>query len=114
MNRNLTGLPAWLIQRLSALYMTLVTLLMVAGWPFFGADSYEQWLGLIAHPVIGMMLILFFIALFFHAWVGMRDVILDYLGRWPLIRLTALGVLGCWLMVMGGWMVRVFVRVMVI
>jgi len=114
MSQHLSGLPAWLVQRLSALYMALVTLFLVIGWPFYGPVNYEQWLALFSHPVIGITLILFFVALFLHSWIGMRNVILDYLGGRPLLRLVALGLLGGWLIAMGIWMARVFVRVIVI
>ncbi len=72
------GLRAWLLQRLSAAYLALFTLL-ASGWLLFGeAVDYAAWRELLGTPWISVVMALFFLSLFFHAWVGIRDVLMDY------------------------------------
>ena len=46
-----------------------------------------------------------------HAWVGIRDVILDYVRR-PLLRLTLLALLWAWLLALAVWLLRILIGVM--
>ena len=72
------GLRAWLLQRLSAAYLALFTILAV-GWLLFGEPvDHAAWRQLLGTPWISVLTVLFFMALFFHAWVGIRDVLMDY------------------------------------
>lgn len=107
MNTYLTGLPAWLVQRLSALYMILFTLFAAAGWWLSVPLEFTAWRSLFAHPVVSVATAMFFLALLLHAWVGMRDVILDYAGRFPAIRLMLLVLLGGWLIMLALWLLRI-------
>ena len=112
MSQHLTGLPAWLVQRLSALYMVLFCLLLSVTWIIHAPLDYEKWHLLFSRPVTGVAVALFFIALLSHIWVGIRDVILDYLGGWPWLRLISLALLGGWLIALGIWVSRVLIVVM--
>jgi succinate dehydrogenase / fumarate reductase membrane anchor subunit len=112
MNQHLSGLPAWLVQRLSALYMAFFTLLLMVSWFINTPPNYAKWLGFFSHPLSGVAAMLFFIALLLHIWVGVRDVILDYLGGWPWLRLLSLTLLGGWLIALGLWVARVLITVM--
>jgi succinate dehydrogenase / fumarate reductase membrane anchor subunit len=55
----------------------------------FQPVGYAQWREWFSHPIVNVAAALFFVALSMHAWVGMRDVILDYLHK-PVWRFTAL------------------------
>lgn len=106
MNQYLSGLPAWVVQRLSALYMTLFTL-MATGWYLSAPPlDYASWRELFAQPVVSVMTAMFFLALLLHAWIGIRDVILDYAGRYPVLRLGLLSLLGGWLIAIAIWVIR--------
>lgn len=107
MNQYLSGLPAWLVQRLSALYMLVFTLLALAWYLLAPAADYASWRALFAQPVIAIMTAMFFLALLLHAWIGVRDVILDYAGGHPALRLVLLTLLGGWLIAMAFWVIRV-------
>lgn len=110
MNQYLSGLPAWLIQRLSALYMLLFVLILPLWW--LGAEvGYERWHGLFASLPGGIAWGVFFLALLWHAWVGIRDIILDYLGYRPRLRLLMLSLLGGWLLALGLWGMRILLGV---
>ena len=109
MTRTLTGLPAWLVQRVSAVYMLLF---IVFACLHFIADppaSYEAWDAWISAPAISIATLLFFAALLLHAWVGLRDVILDYVHP-PAVRVCALVLLGLGLAAMAAWILQILLR----
>jgi succinate dehydrogenase / fumarate reductase membrane anchor subunit len=100
--RVFAGQRAFLLQRLTA----LVLLAYVAGAALrlaFGAPlSLEQWRGWAAHPAGAALIALLAAALLLHAWVGVRDVVLDYVK--PLgLRLAVLGMAAAVLAFLGLW-----------
>lgn len=109
MSQYLSGLPAWLVQRLSALYLVLFTLAAMIWWWVTPPLDYAAWRALIASPVSGVAITMAFLALLLHSWVGIRDVILDYAGRNAGIRLLLLALLGGWLIAQAVWLVRLLV-----
>ena len=112
MNRLLTGMRAWLVQRLSAVYMAIFSVATVITLVVTPISGYQDWLSLMAQPVVAAACSLFVIALLLHSWVGIRDVILDYVPSLTL-RLILLSLLGAWLMLLGLWAVRILLRVMI-
>ena len=108
--RGANGLRPWLLQRLSAAYLAgflVFALFLLAAGP---APGYRAWHDWVAGPLVNTALALFFLALVIHAWVGARDVILDYVG--PLFLRVALLVLMA-LMLLGSllWSLRVLFSV---
>ncbi len=102
----ITGLRAWLLQRFSAIYLLLFFLFALAYFVFFPPDSYQAWHDWITSPAISIATMIFFAALLLHAWVGLRDVILDYVK--PLgVRVGALALLGVGLLIVAMWVARV-------
>ena len=100
------GLKAWLVQRLSAVYMVLyllVAIFYLAGSPPHG---YSEWKAFIATPAASVATLLLFAMVLLHAWVGVRDVVMDYVHPCAL-RLTALVLVAGALVAMGVWVVRV-------
>lgn len=84
------ALSAWLVQRLSALYMLLFVLYALAAWLIVQPAGYDAWRAWALGAPMRLPGLLFFAALLAHAWIGLRDVILDYVHPVPL-RLGALG-----------------------
>ncbi len=72
------GIRTWEIQRLSALYLALFVLWLVAHLLFDPPRSYREWHDWVAQPAVKSAFMLFFTALLAHVWVGMRDVFMDY------------------------------------
>ena len=104
-----TGLPAWLVQRASAVYMLLFVLFLLGFFWLHPLHSYAEWKSWVARPSITLALALFFAALLSHMWVGLRDVLLDYARpaglRQALLWLVALGLCAsaaivAWLLIM--------------
>lgn len=72
------GVRDWLIQRVAGAYLALYTLLLLAylalHWPV-EKTSWAEWFRL---PGMRVATLLAFGALFLHAWVGMRNIFMDY------------------------------------
>lgn len=109
MRRAVSGLRAWLVQRVSAVYMLLFLVFVLAHFLLDLPRSYLAWHTWIANPVVSIAAFIFFAALLAHMWVGLRDVILDYVK--PLaVRVGALALLALGLIGLGAWVIRILWR----
>ena len=73
------GLGDWLLQRLTALAMAVYTVLVLAGVAMVQPQGFEGWRHFFTGAFMRIATMLFFVALIYHAWVGMRDILMDYL-----------------------------------
>lgn len=105
MKWGLGGFNPWFLQRASAVYMLGYFLVALALFAWCPPQGYEQWQGWMSHPLAWGATALFFPALFMHIWVGVRDVILDYVHPVAL-RIVALAALGCALISLTLWVFR--------
>ena len=78
------GLRDWLLQRITAIVMALYTLAFVAFVLAATPASYEDWRTAFAHPAVKISTFLFLMSAFFHAWVGVRDIFMDYVKPFAL------------------------------
>jgi succinate dehydrogenase / fumarate reductase, membrane anchor subunit len=72
------GLRDWLAQRITGAIMALYALvaaLLLLSRPRF---TYEAWQGLFAQGWMRIATLLFMASLAWHAWVGARDILMDY------------------------------------
>ena len=105
MSRAAQGLRAWLLQRFTALY--LAGYLVVVLWLVTSRDTFAHadWRSLLGSPAMGVATALAALAILLHAWVGVRDVLIDYVHaiwlRLLFMAVTALVLLGSLL-----WTVR--------
>ncbi len=108
MSRKASGLRAWILQRLSAVYLALFLIYAALAWLPSPPASHAVWRAWVVDPWVGIAILLFFLSLLLHAWIGIRDVLIDYVrpigARLTLLTLTGLGLLGC-----GLWVLRVVV-----
>ena len=72
------GLSAWLLQRLTAVVMAAYTVFMGALVVWCPPASWADWKGLFTGSFVRLATMLFILALLYHAWVGVRDIIMDY------------------------------------
>jgi len=72
------GWKDWLAQRATAVVMALYTLLLLGIAMYQGGIDYATWTALFAHPAFRIATLLFGLALLWHAWIGMRDIWMDY------------------------------------
>jgi len=80
------GVKDWLVQRLSAVVMIVYTLFMTAYLLWHPVTNFADWQALFHSLPVRLLSLLFLLSLFFHAWVGMRDIFMDYVHP-TLIRL---------------------------
>jgi succinate dehydrogenase / fumarate reductase membrane anchor subunit len=72
------GLTSWLLQRMSAIVLACYALFM-AGWLLaHPRPDYAAWTGLYSASAMRSFTLLVLLALFLHAWVGVRDTVMDY------------------------------------
>ena len=72
------GVADWLAQRLTAVVMFLYTLLALGIVLWHGGLDHAAWRGLFASQLFRIVTFLFMVALAYHAWVGMRNISMDY------------------------------------
>jgi succinate dehydrogenase / fumarate reductase membrane anchor subunit len=72
------GLKDWLVQRVTALVMAIYSVVLVVLLLLCPPQDFAQWRGLFANQAMRVATIVFFLSLFWHAWVGMRDILMDY------------------------------------
>ncbi len=72
------GLRGWLVQRVSAGVMAAYALFM-GGWVLLNWPAgYHAWTSLFSSSVVRSFTLLALLAMFMHAWVGVRDIVMDY------------------------------------
>lgn len=72
------GLRDWLVQRVTAVVMAVYTLVL-AGYLMLQPDSgYDTWVYLFSGNVMRTFSMLFLLSVFYHAWIGVRDIVMDY------------------------------------
>jgi len=85
-----TGLSAWWWQRVTAVYLAAF---LAIGLIWLAVDppaDYAQWRGWLGAPGTRVALVLFVVAVAVHAFVGVRDIFMDYVPRGA-VRVAALG-----------------------
>lgn len=106
MRKAVTGLRAWLVQRMSAVYMLFFIIFLLTHFVLDPPKSYPAWRDWMLSPGVNISASVFFAALLAHTWVGIRDVIMDYVH--PIaVRVIALALLGLGLTGVGAWVIRI-------
>ncbi len=72
------GLGEWLLQRLTAVVMAFYTVGLVAYLALHPPADHAHWKELFSGAATRLATMLFFASLLYHAWVGMRDIVMDY------------------------------------
>ena len=91
------GVRDWLMQRVTAVVMALY-LLLLAGFLLTQQPlTHAGWRDFFSCGLVRLATFLFLLSLFLHAWVGMRDIFMDYVKpvaiRLPLEVLTILALI---------------------
>lgn len=106
MSRRATGLRAWFLQRATAIYLLFFIVILLQHLIVNPPQDFGAWQGWVAQPLIGLGLLLFFASLLLHAWVGFRDVLIDYVHP-TAIRITLLTLLGFVLFGCALWVLQI-------
>ncbi|MDE2428647.1 MAG: succinate dehydrogenase, hydrophobic membrane anchor protein [Burkholderiales bacterium] len=105
------GLRDWLAQRVTAIVMALYTILLLVLFLTGNDFSYEGWSGIFAHQWFKMATFAVCVALLYHAWVGMRDVWMDYITHNVFVRLVFQVATILWLIACAGYAAQILWRV---
>ncbi len=102
MSRQASGLRAWLLQRVTAVYIGLFLVWLLAILLFDPPADGAAWRAWIARPLVSVAFALSIGGVALHAWVGIRDVLIDYLH--PLFwRVLALSLAAFYILASAVW-----------
>ena len=104
------GMRTWIMQRLTAVYMLLYLLSLAYMLSRQLPLEYAQWRALFAHPFANISTGLFFYALLYHAWVGIRDILIDYV-HWSPLRFLLWTLVTLVLVALGIWVTMILYAV---
>jgi succinate dehydrogenase / fumarate reductase, membrane anchor subunit len=103
------GMRDWLSQRVTAVLMALFTLVLLAQVLLGGDMGYDRWAAIFSAQWMKLLTMVVFVALGWHAWVGVRDIWMDYVK--PVGTRLVLQVLSIvWLIGCTGWAIQVLWR----
>ena len=104
------GLRDWLSQRVTAILMALFTLALLAQVIFSkGPIGYDKCAGIFSAQWMKVLTFSVIISLAWHAWVGLREIVMDYVH--PVGLRLVLQVAGIvWLVGCAGWGIQVLWR----
>ena len=72
------GMKDWLVQRISGavmvVYSIMLAVVLMTGMPM----SYTVWKSVFASGWMRIATLLFVVSLAWHAWIGARDILMDY------------------------------------
>jgi succinate dehydrogenase / fumarate reductase, membrane anchor subunit len=103
------GLRDWLSQRVTAALMALFTVVLILQVLFGGPLDYDRWAGIFSRQWMRVLTFSVIVALLIHAWVGMRDIWMDYVKP-VVLRLTLQMLTIVWLVGCAGWAIQVLWR----
>jgi len=72
------GLRDWLMQRITAVLMALYCVALAGYLLMQPYLDYGIWTALFSSLPVRTITLLFLLSLFYHAWVGIRDIVMDY------------------------------------
>jgi succinate dehydrogenase / fumarate reductase membrane anchor subunit len=100
------GLRDWLAQRLTAIVMALYTFLFVVVLVASPKLDYEVWRHLFSPQWMKLATLLFLLSVYYHAWVGIRNIFMDYVKHGGL-RLALYALVIAALVAYTGWSVQI-------
>jgi len=103
------GMRDWLSQRITAGLMALFTIVLLVQVLFGGPLGYDSWAGIFASQWMKVLTFVVILALAWHAWVGVRDIWMDYVKP-VAVRLVLHVFTIVWLVGCVGWTVQVLGR----
>lgn len=113
MNRTIVGahygLKDWLAQRVTGVIMAVYVVAILINVLSGATASAESWRALMSGGFMRFATFIFIVSLCYHAWVGVRDIWMDYVKhaalRLTLHVLTILSLVGC-----AGWAIQIIWR----
>ncbi|VXC74074.1 succinate dehydrogenase, hydrophobic membrane anchor protein [Massilia sp. 9I] len=100
------GVKDWLAQRVTAIVMAVFTVVLLVSFLTGQNFSYEGWAGLFSRQWFKLFALVTFLGLFYHAWVGIRDIWMDYVKNAG-VRLILMLATIFWLIACAAWTVQI-------
>ena len=100
------GMRDWLAQRVTAIVMAVYTVILLALFLTAHDFSREAWAGIFNMQWFKAATFVTFVCLFYHVWVGVRDIWMDYVKSVGL-RLTLQIATILWLIACAVWSVQI-------
>lgn len=72
------GLRDWLIQRITATVMVVYCVALAVYLSLQPRLGYDAWTLLFSNQLMHAFTMLFLLCLYYHAWIGVRDIVMDY------------------------------------
>ncbi len=72
------GVREWLIQRVTAVVIAVYCIALGGYLLLRPGVDYEIWAQLFFAQPMRLLTLLFLLSLFYHAWIGMRNIVMDY------------------------------------
>ncbi|TDK65521.1 succinate dehydrogenase, hydrophobic membrane anchor protein [Sapientia aquatica] len=104
------GMRDWLAQRVTAIVMAIYTVILFVKFLTASDFSYVGWASMFAEQWFKLVTFVVLMSLFFHAWVGVRDIWMDYVKSVAL-RLTLQVATILWLVGCAAWAAQILWRV---
>ena len=103
------GFRDWLAQRVTAVLMALYTVVLLLQVLVGKPMGYNKWAGIFSAQWMKAFTFVVIVSLLVHAWVGMRDIWMDYVKavglKLALQVFTIVWLVGC-----AGWAIQVLWR----
>ncbi|MEK6748117.1 MAG: succinate dehydrogenase, hydrophobic membrane anchor protein [Pseudomonadota bacterium] len=100
------GVRPWVVQRVSAVYLGFYVIAFAATLMLSPVVDFVDWRERLSQPGINVATLLFVFALLAHAWVGLRDVIMDYVHS-AALRFGLLSAIAIYFSAMAVWAMRI-------
>lgn len=104
------GLRDWLAQRATAIVMLVYTVILLISFLTASNFSYEGWAALFSRQWFKMATFVTFLALLYHAWVGAREIVMDYVTKSAGLRIAFYVATILWLVGCAGWAAQIIWR----
>jgi succinate dehydrogenase / fumarate reductase membrane anchor subunit len=104
------GFRDWLAQRITAIVMALYTVILLVSFLTTNDFSYNGWAGLFARQWFKIATFVTLLTMFYHVWVGMRDIWMDYVKS-VIVRLLLQSATILWLIGCAGYAAQILWRV---
>jgi succinate dehydrogenase / fumarate reductase membrane anchor subunit len=99
------GWRDWLVQRVTAVVMTLYTVLILGLLLWYGGLDFAAWKSTFGNEAFRLSTFVFMVAVFWHSWVGVRNILMDYVKP-VMLRLTLQVVVIAALIGYTGWTIQ--------
>ncbi|MDH4274717.1 MAG: succinate dehydrogenase, hydrophobic membrane anchor protein, partial [Gammaproteobacteria bacterium] len=99
------GIRPWVVQRVSAVYMGVYIGIIAVLFLSKPIVDFIDWRERLSYPTMNIATLLFVFALLIHAWVGVRDVVMDYVHS-AALRFSVLSLAAVYFAAMAVWTVR--------